>query len=100
MAEKPTARVLIEARDLDTDERDEVIVPAHRPTAEAGRKRELRELIAKEHPDATFRSFARDAASALGPQHLIVAHYIGEAAPETVRTQVEVKADQGELFAA
>jgi len=96
-------RVLIEARDLDTDERSEVVLSAARPGSEEAREGELRSLIASVHPEAKFRSFAGDVATALGSQHLIVAHYIGEAAPArpaAERQPASPDGDQGELFAA
>ncbi len=101
MALKERAQVGIEARDLDTDERTQVILPAERPAAPGARERELRTLIADVHPEAKFRSFADDVATALDRQHLVVAFYVGDVAPTTSRSHTDsMDGDQGELFAA
>lgn len=101
MVERQAVEAVIEARDLDTDERSQMVLPAIRPASEREREDELRSMIARVHPDARFRSFARDVATALGPQHLVVAHYIGSAdTQEGPSSAASGPARQGELFAA
>lgn len=93
--------VVVESRDLDTDERDEVVLPASRPAAVEARERELRDLIHEVHPKAKFRSFAGDVATALDSQHLVVAHYLGKRnKPSPEQPEPSADGDQGELFAA
>lgn len=94
-------RAVVESRDLDTDERVETMLPASRPEAVEARERELRDLIGVVHPEAKFRSFAGDVATALDRQHLVVAHYLGERRkPEPGPSKPDAEGDQGELFAA
>jgi len=92
-----TARVIIEARDLDTDERERVEVEVDAPHEEHAQRTQLKELVAERHPGARLRSFADGAASFLGRQHLVVATY--EPKPRGRRPSKQV-AGQAGLFAA
>lgn len=98
MTERPdhSQRVVVESRDLDTDERDRTVLAASRPDSVEARERELRDLIAEVHPEARFRSFAGDVATALDRQHLVVAHYLGQR-PKPPAPQIgsEAESDQG-----
>jgi hypothetical protein len=67
--------LVIEARDLDTDERSRLELEVDAPGDEAGKRAQLLTTVSRVHPDAVLRSFGNDAASFLGPDHLVVAHY-------------------------
>lgn len=67
--------VVITAKRLDADEREEVVVEVEIPAAEAERRRQLIDLVHERYPDAEFRSFANDAASFLAFKVMVVAVY-------------------------
>ncbi len=92
-----TARVIIEARDLDTDARERVEVAVDAPHEEHAQRTQLKQLVAERHPGARLRSFADGAASFLGRQHLVVATY--EPKPRG-RSLSEHATGQEGLFAA
>jgi hypothetical protein len=100
--EHPVAsiEVLVEARDLDTDERSVTRFEIAPPSGTDSERRELARLVATVHPHARFRSFAGGAATFLDSQHLVVAHYAQRPRGGRSRQRsVEVSRQDG-LFAA
>jgi hypothetical protein len=89
--------VIVEARDLDTDERSRAICVVGRPSSSAEQRGQLAEAAARFHPRARMRSFADGAATFLDRQHLIVAFYVN--APTTPHTERDDVAAQERLFA-
>jgi hypothetical protein len=92
-------QVIIEARDLDTDARDESLsIPVEPPQTEAEQRNQLRNLVAEHYPTARIRSFADGAATFLDRQQLIVASY----RPRLKARRASTASLQGqdELFAA
>lgn len=85
--------LVVEARDLDTDERSRATVAVDRPRRSADERMQLDAVTTRLHPQARMRSFANGAASFLDRQHLIVAFYASSAgrpdarAPEPAATQ-------------
>lgn len=73
--------LVVEARDLDTDERTITTFNVEMPADELGRRAQLSGVVARLHPRARMRSFGGVAASFLDSEQLVVAHY-GEAARE------------------
>ncbi len=67
--------VILEARDLDTDERSVTRFQIAPPCGADSERRELERLVATVHPSARIRSFAGGAATFIDRQHLVVAHY-------------------------
>ena len=95
---EPSATLVVEARDLDTDERSRAtfaVVPA---SSAAEQHAQFAKAAAALHPSAKMRSFANGAATFLDHQHLIVAFY---AAPplEARRAMRADGATQERLFA-
>jgi hypothetical protein len=73
---RSTHRLLVvEARDLDTDERRRRTVAVEQPSTEAGQRTQMQDVVAELHPQARIRSFGQGAASFLDADHLIVVHY-------------------------
>jgi|GEM_PF-2341597 len=68
-------RLIVEARDLDTDARTRQELDVDAPTDEAGQRAQLVSVVARLHPEARMRSFGNEAASFLDSSYLIVAHY-------------------------
>lgn len=94
--------VVVEARDLDTDERTVARLEVDMPADEAGRQAQLAEMVARLHPDARMRSFGGAAASFLDAERLVVAHYDGtdrQPTPERPDDRIE-PIEQQPLFAA
>jgi hypothetical protein len=92
--------VIIEARDLDTDERDRTTVNIRAPSDSAGRRTSLAGAVAECFPDAQLRSFADGAATFLDRQHLIVACFAKPDGQVVGREQERSPASQEALFAA
>lgn len=67
--------LVVEARDLDTDERSSEVLAVAPPSGVCEQRVQLAEAVARLHPAATMRSFAASAATFLDRQHLIVAFY-------------------------
>src|SRR4051812_8975283 len=67
--------LVIEARDLDTDERSVATFPVAMPADEGRQRSQLAQAVAQVHPDARIRSFDRGAASFTDSRQLVVAHY-------------------------
>ena len=99
-----SATLVVEARDLDTDERSRATF-AVPPAPNASEQRaQLAEATAALHPSAKMRSFADGAATFLDRQHLIVAFYADLPAEtkhpaETNHTKRVCGAAQERLFA-
>ena len=74
-----TITVIVESRDLDSDERERASYQVVAPHDEAQERSRLVELVAETHPEARPRSFANGAATFLAPQHLVVAFYTDRA---------------------
>ena len=74
---QPDGRVTIvlEARDLDTDDRARELASVPCPSGPSEQRRQLVQAAAEHHPGAKLRSFANGAATFLDRQHLIVAFY-------------------------
>lgn len=98
-----TRTLVVEARHLDTDERIVSTVEVDMPVDEVGQRAQLAELVPRLHPGVHMRSFGAGAASFLGAEQLIVAHYVG-ADPDRDGASGTVKphepAQQQSLFAA
>lgn len=67
--------LIVEARDLDTDERTVATFNVAVPSDELGRRTQLAGAVAALHPNARMRSFGGTAASFLDSERLVVAHY-------------------------
>lgn len=94
--------LVIEARDLDTDERTVAILEVEMPLDEAGQRAQLAAAVARLHPGARMRSFGGGAASFLDSQRLVVAHYSGageQLVPDSSGERIE-QVEQQPLFAA
>jgi hypothetical protein len=68
--------LVVEARDLDTDERSVVTFEVSMPADEAGQRAQMCDRVSQVHPDARIRSFGGGAASFLDSRRLVVAHYV------------------------
>lgn len=92
-------RLIVEATDLDTDERSVATFDVEIPPDEDGRRKQLADVVADLHPAARMRSFAGAAASFLDSQQLVVAHY-SKSGPhaETPADRIEC-VEQPPLFA-
>jgi hypothetical protein len=91
--------VIIESRDLDTDERERVEIEVEPATELHQQRSTLIALVAERHQGAKLRSFADGAATFLDSQHLVVASY----SPRTLARKpasADPDAQQDELFAA
>lgn len=94
--------LIVEARDLDTDERTVASFEVEIPTGEAAQRAQLSAVVAQLHPEARMRSFGNGAASFLDSQQLVVAHYGGtndEPASDSRARQIG-PVEQQPLFAA
>lgn len=100
----PTTELVIEARDLDTDARVRRSVRVVAPMEIAGQRGQLERIVAEVHPDAKLRSFANGAATFLGRQQLVIAHYVElpalHRASEANEGTAPRRVEQGSLFAA
>jgi hypothetical protein len=67
--------LIVEARDLDTDERTVVTLEVSMPPDAAAQRAQMAEAVGQLHPEARLRSFGGGAASFLDSQQLVVAHY-------------------------
>lgn len=92
--------LVVEARDLDTDERTRREIEVEAPIDEAGQRAQLATVVGQIYPDARMRSFGGQAASFLDTVHLVVAHY-GPALDEPISSSVDDPVtEQQSLFAA
>jgi len=92
-------RLIVEARDLDTDARVRQELDVDAPTDQAGQRAQLASVVARLHPEARMRSFGNGAASFLDPSHLVVAHYAEAREPASVVSVPETSTDvQQPLF--
>jgi len=91
--------LIVEARDLDTDERTVATFEVELPSDEAGQRAQLAGAVAGLHPDARMRSFGGGAASFLDSQRLVVAHYSGTERQPMSADRIE-QVEQQPLFAA
>ena len=94
-------RLVIEATDLDTDERTIATFDVEIPADEAGRRKQLAAVVAELHPAARMRSFGGVAASFLDSQRLVVAHYSNDGAHPAATSPVHRidQVEQQPLFA-
>lgn len=92
--------LIIEARDLDTDERTATTLSVSMPPDEAGQRQQLAAADARLHPEARMRSFGDGAASFLDSQRLVVAHYRRAATPRPAPEPPAEATEQQPLFAA
>lgn len=93
--------LIVEARDLDTDERTIATFEVEMPADEAGQRAQVTGAVARLHPDARMRSFGGGAASFLDSQRLVVAHYGPTCGrPDDVVSEPMEQAEQQPLFAA
>jgi hypothetical protein len=96
-----TTTLSIEARDLDTDAREQAAIDAVAPVDPREQAAALAEAVARLFPRATLRSFADGAATFLDPQHLIVASYAEVPRMERRERQADAeREEQNQLFAA
>lgn len=70
--------VVVEARDLDTDERESQSFRIGVPSTSQAERSELERLVAGAYPEALPRSFANGAATFLSRRQLVVAHFVRE----------------------
>lgn len=94
--------LVVEARDLDTDERTVATFVVEMPADDAGRRAQLKVLVARLHPLARMRSYDGGAASFLDSESLVVAHYSARAAQRMHEPAVDwpQQAEQQPLFTA
>lgn len=92
--------VIIEARDLDTDERGRTTFKVSVPSDPSEQRTTLAGAVAECFPDAQLRSFADGAATFLARQHLIVACFAKPDSQAGRREQQRSSAPQEALFAA
>lgn len=94
--------LVVEARDLDTDERTVSTLNVEMPADELGRRAQLSSVVAGLHPHARMRSFEGATASFLDSEQLVVAHYRDTQPQETRETSVSrmQPVEQPSLFAA
>jgi hypothetical protein len=69
--------LVVEAQELDSDRRSRHEIELDAPTDESGQRAQLATMVGQMHPGARMRSFGGEAASFLGKEHLVVAHYAG-----------------------
>jgi len=92
-------RLIVEARDLDTDARARQEVDVDAPADEAGQRAQLASVVARLHPEARMRSFGNGAASFLDSCHLVVAHYTEACEPRPAPSVPDASTDvQQSLF--
>jgi hypothetical protein len=92
-------RLIVEARDLDTDARARQELDVDAPADEAGQRAQLAGVVARLHPEARMRSFGNGAASFLDSSHLVVAHYTEAREPRPALSVPEASTDvQQPLF--
>ena len=93
--------LVVEARDLDTDERTVATFDVEMPADEAGRRAQLAGMVARLHPDARMRSFGGAVASFLDSERLVVAHYSATGRRPTHETSSDrmQQVEQQPLFA-
>jgi hypothetical protein len=92
-------RLIVEARDLDTDARTRQELDVDAPTDEAGQRAQLVSVVARLHPEARMRSFGNGAASFLDSSHLVVAHYAEAREPRPALSVPDASTDvQQPLF--
>jgi hypothetical protein len=92
--------VIIETRDLDTDERGRTSLEVKVPGDKAEQRAMLAAAVADRFPDARFRSFADGAATFLDRQHLIVACFAKTNGRPAKRVKQQSATPQETLFAA
>lgn len=95
--------LVVEARDLDTDERSVDTITVDMPVDDAGQRAQFARVVARLHPDAQMRSFGGGAASFLDSQRLIVAHYALSSGAEPATASLSgppAQVEQQSLFAA
>ncbi len=92
--------VIIEARDLDTDERGRTVLEVGIPADPSEERTALTAAVAERFPAAQLRSFADGAATFLDRQHLIVACFPKPNGQTARREQRASLATQEALFAA
>lgn len=91
------AEVILEARDLDTDERVLTALGAARPSEDGAQRRCLIELVRGHYPNARIKSYERGVATFLTRQELVIAHFSNASeAPGDDSSS----SDQDSLFAA
>ncbi len=92
-------RLVVEARDLDTDARVRRELDVDAPSDQAGQRAQFAAAVARLHPEARMRSFGHGAASFLDSSHLVVAHYSEADMPPPVPSEPELSVDiQQPLF--
>lgn len=83
--QRSTASVIVEARDLDTDERShmafEIVAPCDAREKQASLVRAVKDVF----PDAKQRSYANGVASFVGRQHLVIARLADRPRRATVK---------------
>jgi hypothetical protein len=88
-------RLIVEARDLDTDTRLRQELDVDAPTDEVGQRAQLARL----YPEARMRSFGNGAASFLDSSYLVVAHFTEAREPRPALSVPEASTDvQQPLF--
>jgi hypothetical protein len=98
----PETVVIVEARDLDTDERAIVTCPLPLASGVTPARAHIEEIVRRLHPGARLRSFGPDAASFLDSQRLVVVHWRSDpaaGAPDESPQPVQ-PGEQQELFVA
>jgi hypothetical protein len=93
--------MIVEARDLDTDERRVAKFNVQMPFDECGRRAQLESIVTHLYPHARMRSFEDRAASFLDAQSLVVAHYgQGDQQPALATSSPAERLEQQSLFTA
>jgi len=92
-------RLIVEARDLDTDARARQELDVDAPADQVGQRAQLATVVARLYPEARMRSFGNGAASFLDSSHLVVAHYAEAREPRPALSVPEASTDvQQPLF--
>ena len=92
-------RLIVEARDLDTDARARQELDVDAPADQVGQRAQLATVVARLYPEARMRSFGNGAASFLDSSNLVVAHYTEAREPRPALSVPEASTDvQQPLF--
>jgi hypothetical protein len=89
--------VIVEARHLDTDDRQRCEMAVDTQAGVSGQREQLAKVVGQIHPSARLRSFAAGAATFLGPEHLVVARFGEQLADDQTVSPAQ---EQASLFAA
>jgi hypothetical protein len=90
-------KIIVRARDLDTDVAQVIEIPAVAPPEPDRQRLQLLDTVVSLHPEARIKSFADAVASFVSRQHLIVASY-ADPVPRARRASATPARAQEALF--